>query len=218
MVSVSFAASAALFVALAAVELFRFLHLPSVPLPSTSTSTQDSTLDRAVESTASDTELFFPFQVLVLLAATVALFAAVAFVHLHPAAAGGATGAGNKRLSELATLLLCGAAGTLNFILFVLQPAAADVAIGDVGALVRALGAAAADALAAAATVTFYLSITLVIAHIRAGGEGGGGNGAVVVVAGHGRVLPAPVYLLKKLALGAAAALLIQMAMALFFK
>lgn len=135
------------------------------------------------------------------MAATATLFSSVAFMyrHLHRAAAA-AAGAGTRRLLEVVTFIMCAAVGLLEFFLFV-QPA------GGVD-----LGMAAVDALPAAATVTFFLGMTLIIVHIRAGGEGGGG-----AITGN-RPVPAPVELLKKVALGAAAALVSQMAMALYAK
>lgn len=148
----------------------------------------------------SDTSTSFDTAVQVLL--TLALFAAVTVIHLHHAAA--AVGAGNnrRRLPELVPFVLFTAAGILEYFLFVL-PAGGENCGG-------ALRRASVNALPASAAVVFFLGITLVIAHIRAGGEGGG-SGAV---AGN-RLVPVPVDLLKKIAVGAAAALLVQIAIAL---
>jgi len=75
----------------------------------------------------------------------------------------------------------------------------------------RDLGLAALRELPAAATATFFLGILLIIVgHIRAGGEGGGG--AVAAIA----PIEAPVGLLAKMAIGAAAGLVCLMAMALY--
>jgi hypothetical protein len=109
-------------------------------------------------------------------------------IHLHHA--------GNKRLPELATFVLCGAAGVLQFTLFV-QPSGGAVDDDVGGVLARALGRAALDALPDGAAAVFFLGITLVIAHIRAGGGGGAVH--------------------KKIALGAAAALVSQIAIAALY-
>jgi hypothetical protein len=178
---VTSAAFAALVASFTATELFPFLELPWRSGSGTSSPTQaaSSTFDGAV-------------QVVLPLAATLALFTAVAFIHLHHA--------GDRRLSELITFVLCGAAGVLEFTCFV-QP------VGAVDDVFGALGRAALEALPASATAVFVLGITLVIAHIRVGGEGGGGGAAV----------PVPVNVLKKIALGGAAALFIQIAIAALY-
>jgi hypothetical protein len=172
---VTSAAFTALFASFTATELFPFLEL----------------LSRSGSGTSSPTQAV---QVLLPLAATLAIYTAVTFVHLRHTA----FGAGNRRLSEPITFVLCGAAGVLEFIYFV-QPA------GAVDDVVGALGRAALEALPASATALFVLGITLVIAHIRVGGEGGGGGAAV------------PVNVLKKIALGGAAALFIQIAIAALY-
>ncbi|KAK3128635.1 hypothetical protein QOZ80_6BG0464540 [Eleusine coracana subsp. coracana] len=175
--------SAALSSAFVAIELFPFLL-------------------EQVQSNPAATTFGGAVQVFLPLAAILALFAAVAVIHLHlhHAAAGALVGAGRnkKRVPELVPFVLCMVVGILEFFLFVL-PAGAGVNGG---------GAALVDALPASAAVVFFLGITLVIAHIRAGGEGGGG-GAVEV--------PVPVVLLKKIVLGATAALLGQITVAVLY-
>jgi hypothetical protein len=166
---------AVLCVASAAIDLFPFLELLS--------RSGTSACTRA--ATASDDAVV---QVLLPLAATASLFSGVAVIHLHHA--------GNKRLPELATFVLCGAAGVLQFTLFV-QPSGGAVDDDVGGVLARALGRAALDALPAGAAAVFFLGITLVIAHIRAGGGGGAVH--------------------KKIALGAAAALVSQIAIAALY-
>jgi len=96
--------------------------------------------------------------------------------------------------------------GVLQFVLFVQQPAAA----ADHAA--RALGTSAARALPCVASVTFFLGITLVYAHV--GNVGGG------AVAGNGPV-PAPatatIRLLADMTLGAALACLMSIILALLY-
>ncbi|KAL6606824.1 hypothetical protein ACP70R_042477 [Stipagrostis hirtigluma subsp. patula] len=144
-------------------------------------------------------------QVVPPMAATVALFTAVALIYrrLRHAAAG----AGNRRFWDLVTFILCAAAGILEFFLFV-QPAGGMV---DGGALARALAGAAVRALPAAATVTFFLAMSLIFVRVRAG-EGGDEGGCA---AGDGPIQAAE-KLLTKTTLGAAAALIILMAVAFF--
>ena len=111
-----------------------------------------------------------------------------------------------RRVSELAFFVLCLQVGVLQFVLFVQQPAAA----ADHAA--RALGTSAARALPCVASVTFFLGITLVYAHV---GNGGGG-----AVAGNGPV-PAPatatIRLLADMTLGAALACLMSIILALLY-
>ncbi|CAD6339917.1 unnamed protein product [Miscanthus lutarioriparius] len=111
-----------------------------------------------------------------------------------------------RRVSELAFFVLCLQVGVLQFVLFVQQPAAA----ADHAA--RALGTSAARALPCVASVTFFLGITLVYAHV---GNGGGG-----AVAGNGPV-PAPatatIRLLADMTLGAASACLMSIILALLY-
>ncbi|KAK3131872.1 hypothetical protein QOZ80_6AG0512670 [Eleusine coracana subsp. coracana] len=146
-----------------------------------------------MQSTQAATTFGGAVQVFLPLAASLALFAAVSVIHIH------LHHAAEKRVSELVLFVLCTAVGILEFFLLVL-PA------GGVNGGGSALGGASA-------AVVFFLGITLVIAHIRAGGEGGGG---AVEVADGPRV-SVPVVLLKKIALGAAIALLGQIAVAVLY-
>lgn len=124
------------------------------------------------------------------LAAMVALFAAVSLIfhHLRKGAA-----AGDQRLSELVTFMLCASVGILEHVLFVQHVAGVVINVGALG-----LG------LAVATAVTFFLGVALVLVYVcsrSGGGAVGGEDGPVVRV-------------LSKSALGAAAAVLGFMAMA----
>ncbi|XP_066371407.1 uncharacterized protein [Miscanthus floridulus] len=140
-----------------------------------------------------------------------ALFIAAAVIysgHTHHAAVG-AGGGGNWRISELAFFILCLQVGVLQFVLFVQQPAAA----GDAAARALGISAGAAHALPCVGSVTFFLGITLVYAHV---GNGGGAAGAAV--AGNGPApAPATVRLLADVTLGAALACLMSIILALFY-
>ncbi|XP_062233364.1 uncharacterized protein LOC133930678 [Phragmites australis] len=196
MVSATFAVPfVALCTSIIAVQVPYFLDQQGTT--SRSTSSQASPLDGAV------------LQVLLPLATTGVLFTAVAYVysHLHHAAAAAAgAGAGNRRLWEVVTFIFCPLIGRLGFFLFFQQPAGGV----DGGAQARALGAGAVHVLPAAATVTFFLGMALVFVHVCAGGEGGGG-----AVAGD-EPIQAVVGILTEMALGAAAALIILMTMAVY--
>ncbi|CAD6339919.1 unnamed protein product [Miscanthus lutarioriparius] len=150
-------------------------------------------------------------EVLPPLAAVVVLFVAVALTYRHlshrHAYAVPVAGAGNGRRSisgsGLVMFVLCVSAGTLEFIVFGGQAAGGGADHG-------ALGLAALRALPAAATGTFFIGMMLIIvAHVRPGGEGGGG-----AVAADGQI-QGLLRLLAKVAAGAAAALVVLMAMAL---
>ncbi|KAL6606826.1 hypothetical protein ACP70R_042479 [Stipagrostis hirtigluma subsp. patula] len=193
MVSTDLVAVAAMGAAIAAVELFNLLDQSSA---GTMASAHAPPLDIAV-------------QTLLPLSVTVAFFTAIALIyqHLHHAAT---HGGGDRRLSELVPFVLCASAGILDFFFFCVTPAGGMV---DDGALVRAFSMAAVQALPAAATVTFFLAVALVFAHVRAGGGGDGG------FLGGNAPAPAPaVRLLTKTTLGAGAVLLGLMAMAVNVK
>ncbi|XP_066372839.1 uncharacterized protein [Miscanthus floridulus] len=145
------------------------------------------------------------------LAAVVVLFVAVALIYHHlmgrRVVAVPVAGAGNGRrsISGLVMFLLCVSAGTLEFIVFGHGQAA-----GGGGAGHGALGLASLRALPFAATATFFFGMMLIIvSHIRAGREGGGG-----AVSGD-EPIQGPLPPLAKVAAGAAAALVVLMAMAL---
>lgn len=131
----------------------------------------------------------------------VLIAAAVIYSHHTQHAAG--AGGGNRRISELAFFVLCLQVGVLQFVLFVQEPAAAA----------RALGSSAARALPCVASVTFFLGVTLIYAHV---GHGGGAAGGAV--AGHGPVpAPATVRLLADMTLGAALVCLMSIILALLY-
>ncbi|XP_021304649.1 uncharacterized protein LOC8077312 isoform X2 [Sorghum bicolor] len=182
----------ALCAAMSAVELANLLD----PRPGASATVTVAAQAPALHSGVQD---------LLLLASAAGFSVSVAFVYryLH-------RGAGNRRLPEIVSFMLCICAGVLQFLLFVLTPGGADV---DHGEQARALGLAALRVLPAAATVTFFLGTMLIVAaHIRAGGEGGGGT---IAVAGE-EPIQAPVGLrfLSRMALAAAAGLVCLMAIA----
>lgn len=133
----------------------------------------------------------------------VLIAAAVIYSRTHRAAVG-AVGGGNWRVSELAFLVLCMQVGVLQLVLFVQEPAVA-------GAIVIS---AAAHALPCVASVTFFLGITLIYAHV-----GNGGGGGDVAGNGHGPApAPATVRLLADVTLGAALACLMStVVLALFY-
>jgi hypothetical protein len=140
------------------------------------------------------------------LAAAGGLCTSIALIYRHIAAGAAAgAGAGNRRLPGPVAFILCASAGLLQLLFFTVQAPGTE----DHGAAAHALGLAALRALPAAATATYYLGMILIIVgHIRAGGEGGG-----TAVAGNGPI-EAPVGLLVKMAIGAAAGLVCLMAMA----
>ena len=186
MVSAHAASFADLFLAVTALGLFSFLDLQTGAGTATPV-----LLDGAAE-------VWLP-------AATAGAFtlfvATVAFMY-HQLSRAGVPGAGAaiRRISGLVISVLCASVGTLEYVLF-------GQAAG--GAQARALGLAALRALPAAATAAFFLGMMLiVVAHVRAGGEGGGGASA-----GVGPV-QGPVRVLTNVAFGAAAALVLLMAMA----
>lgn len=160
-------------------------------------------------------------EVLPLLASAAVLFLAVAITYGHltvmgrHVAAVPVAGAGNARrsVSGLLIFVLCVSAGTLELIVFGTKAASGGAA--DHGAQARALGLPDdLPALLAAATGTFFSGMTLIIvAHRRAGGGEGGGGGAVV--AGDGPIQGLLRLLITKVAVGAAAALVGLMVMAL---
>ncbi|KAF0903772.1 hypothetical protein E2562_029880 [Oryza meyeriana var. granulata] len=132
--------------------------------------------------------------VLLVAAAMVALNTAVALIYacLYNAAAGGG-GAADRRIPQVVYFIMFASFGVLHVFL-VPQPGAIDggqdllpLAI----AVVRVLRPAAAAA-------TFFLSVTLIYAHVRAGGAGGAGGAAGNVP------IPTTVKLLTKLVLAAA--------------
>ena len=194
--AISSAAAPALCAAFTALELVNLLQVPQ----------QGAGTTAAAEAPAirGAVRAFLP------LAAAGGFFTSVALVyrHLHHAGATATAGAGNRRPPGLATFTLCASVGLLELLLFVAQAPGGG---GAEDGAARDLGLAALRALPAAATATFFLGILLIIVgHIRAGGEGGGG--AVAAIA----PIEAPVGLLAKMAIGAAAGLVCLMAMALY--
>ncbi|KAG2615939.1 hypothetical protein PVAP13_3NG064150 [Panicum virgatum] len=194
------AAFADLWAAITAIQLYYLLNLqPEAGASATTASPQAS-------APVGD------FQIFQMLVAAGALYAAVALIcrHLHQArqaeaTAAAAAGADNRRLSGGVVILLIAAASLLEFSLFV-----QGVPPGGAVDVVGALGLAAFRALPAAATATFFWGMMLiVVAHVRAGGEGGGG-----ALAGEGQI-QGPVWLITKMALAAAAALVCLMATAM---
>ncbi|XP_066375410.1 uncharacterized protein [Miscanthus floridulus] len=195
---------AGLCLAFATLELFTFLYPQCGAGTGTTTSAEAPLLHSAAE-------VFPP------LAAVVVLFIAVALNYHHltgrRVVAVPVAGAGNGRrsISRLVMFALCVSAGTLEFIVF--GQATGGGAEDHGGAQARALAMAALRALPAAATGTFFSGMSLIIvAHVHAGGEGGG-TGAV---AGD-ELIQGLLRLLTKVVVGAAAALVGLIAMALTF-
>lgn len=131
-----------------------------------------------------------------------ALFVSAAIIYRHHTHR---DAVGNLRISELVFFILCLQVVVLQPVLFVQQPAPAA---GDAA---RAVGTSAAHALPwVVASVTFFLCIFLIYAHV---GNGGG------AVAGNGGPVPAPasVRLLSNMTLGAALVCLMSTILAFFY-
>ncbi|CAN6208336.1 unnamed protein product [Urochloa humidicola] len=200
-------AFADLFLAIAALELFSFLD-PQTGAGTTASAQQAPLLDSAAE-----VEVWLPSAA----AAGLLFIAAVAstYHHLSRRRAGACN---RRRLSGLIVSALCVSVGTLEHLLFA-QAAGAGGGVDRGGAqaqAARALGVAALRTLPAVATAAFYWGIMMLVfvAHIRAGGEGGGG--AAAAGDGHGPVQAGRVRVLTEVAVGAAAALVCMMALALY--
>lgn len=126
------------------------------------------------------------------------IFAAIIYSHRQNHAAG------NWRVSELTFFILCLQVGFLQLFLFAQQPGEGGA---DDGA--HALAVSAARAIPAVASVTFFLGVSLVYAHV---GNGGGG-----AIAGNGPVpAPAGVRYLANLTFGAALVCLTSIVLALY--
>ncbi|CAN6202175.1 unnamed protein product [Urochloa humidicola] len=203
------AAFADLFLAIAALELFSFLD-SQTGAGTTASAQQAPLLDSAAEV---EVWAWLPSAA----AAGLLFIAAVAstYHHLSRRRAGACN---RRRLSGLIVSALCVSVGTLEHLLFA-QAAGAGGGVDRGGAqaqAARALGVAALRTLPAVATAAFYWGIMMLVfvAHIRAGGEGGGG--AAAAGDGHGPVQAGRVRVLTEVAVGAAAALVCMMALALY--
>uniref|UniRef100_A0A0E0L917 Uncharacterized protein n=1 Tax=Oryza punctata TaxID=4537 RepID=A0A0E0L917_ORYPU len=136
---------------------------------------------------------------------TMLLAAAAAMVGFNTAVAlmyarlgGGGDGAVDRRIPQVVYLILFASSGVLHVFL-VSQPGAID---GGQDQLPLAAVAVARVLRPAAAAATFFLSMTLIYAHVRAGG--GGEGGAAAAAAGNVPFPTTTVELLAKMVLAAA--------------
>ncbi|CAL5046642.1 unnamed protein product [Urochloa decumbens] len=175
------------------------VQLPSFLDPS---ATATATSAKAEASSPLDGTVLL--QILLPLAVTEALFAAVPFLYRRHErrAAAAAAGGDRRRLpeSELFAFISCVAVSLLEHFLFVPRAGGAAAADGGAAQARRVLGLAALRVLPSSAAATFFLGVALVYAHLA------GGNRPVPE--------PAAVRILAEITLDAAAALMFIMAVA----